>query len=215
MGRTANEASRIREARDHPHCGDLALSVRRTLDKTYVESRAKWEPLYEATQIKGDGEAHPALSPNDELADYETWDVGNLDLSEAKTPDMLQYEYAREALKNGLLLEQRHGTNPYKFGMVGSTDSHTALSTAEEDNFFGKHAGSEPSPERMLHPFTKTDKGEFKGWQTVASGLAAAGRARTRGKPSSTQWRARRSMPPRERGSWSASSAAGTTRATI
>ncbi|UCG98466.1 MAG: DUF3604 domain-containing protein, partial [Burkholderiales bacterium] len=125
-----------------------------------------WEPLYEATQIKGDGEAHPLLSPDDAFADYETWDVGNLDLTEAKKPEMLQYEYAREALKNGLLLESRHGTNPFKFGMVGSTDSHTGLSTAEEDNFFGKHSGGEPSPERIAHPFTKTKFGEYKGWQT-------------------------------------------------
>jgi hypothetical protein len=145
----------------------------RKLDAEYVQQRARWEPMYEVTQIKGDGEAHPFLSPDDEFADYETWDAGNLDLSEAKKPEMLQYEYAREALKNGLELESRLGTNPYKFGMVGSTDSHTALSTAEEENFFGKHSGSEPSPDRMLHPFTKTDKGEFKGWQTVASGLAA------------------------------------------
>jgi hypothetical protein len=145
----------------------------RKLDRFYVEQRAKWEPMYEITQIKGDGEAHPLLSPDDAFADYETWDVGNLDLSEAKKPEMLQYEYGREALKNGLLLEARLGTNPYKFGLVGSTDSHTGLSTAEEDNFFGKHSGSEPSPERMLHPFTKTKQGEFKGWQTVASGLAA------------------------------------------
>jgi hypothetical protein len=113
------------------------------------------------------------LSPDDEFADYETWDAGNLDLSEAKKPDMLAHEYAREALKNGLLLEARLGTNPYKFGMVGSTDSHTGLSTSEEDNFFGKHSGGEPSAERMSHPFTKTDKGSYEGWQTVASGLAA------------------------------------------
>jgi hypothetical protein len=145
----------------------------RKLDTFYVEQRAKWEPMYEITQIKGDGEAHPLLSPDDAFADYETWDVGNLDLSEAKKPEMLQYEYGREALKNGLLLEARLGTNPYKFGLVGSTDSHTGLATAEEDNFFGKHSGSEPSPDRMLHPFTKTKQGEFKGWQTVASGLAA------------------------------------------
>ena len=145
----------------------------RKLDKTYVQLRAKWEPLYEATQIKGDGEAHPLLSPDDAFADYETWDVGNLDLSEAKKPEMLKGEYAREALKNGLKLEAKLGTNPYKFGMVGSTDSHTGLATAEEDNFFGKHSGSEPSAERMQHPFTKTKQGEFKGWQTVASGLAA------------------------------------------
>jgi hypothetical protein len=145
----------------------------RALDATYVEQRAKWEPMYEVTQIKGDGEAHPLLSPEDAFADFEIWDAGNLDMSEAKTPEMLPYEYAREALKNGLLLEERLGTNPYKFGMVGSTDSHTALSTAEEDNFFGKHAGSEPSPERMLHPFTQTELGGFAGWETSASGRAA------------------------------------------
>ncbi len=140
----------------------------RKLDAFYVEQRARWEPMYEITQIKGDGEAHPFLSPDDAFADYETWDAGNLDLSEAKKPEMLQYEYGREALKNGLLLEARFGTNPYKFGLVGSTDSHTGLATAEEDNFFGKHAGAEPSPDRMSHPFTK-----IEGWKTVASGLAA------------------------------------------
>jgi hypothetical protein len=145
----------------------------RKLDAFYVEQRAKWEPMYEITQIKGDGEAHPLLSPDDAFADYETWDAGNLDLSEAKKNEMLQGEYGREALKNGLLLEERLGTNPYKFGIVGSTDSHTALATAEEDNFFGKHTGSEPSPERMNHPFAETENGKFDGWQTVASGLAA------------------------------------------
>jgi hypothetical protein len=142
----------------------------RKVDDEYVEARAKWEPLYEATQIKGDGEAHPLLSPDDAFADYETWDVGNLDLSEAKTEEMLQYEYAREALKNGLLLETRLGTNPYKFGMVGSTDSHTGLATAEEDNFFGKATNAEPKPERMRHPFSKTEIGTYEGYQLVASG---------------------------------------------
>jgi hypothetical protein len=142
----------------------------RNLDRKYVESRARWEPMYEITQIKGDGEAHPFLSPDDAFADYETWDVGNLDLSEAKTRDMLQYEYAREALKNGLLLERRLGTNPYKFGLIGSTDSHTALSAVEEDNFFGKATNAEPSPKRIRHPFTKTENGAFEGYQLVASG---------------------------------------------
>jgi hypothetical protein len=145
----------------------------RKLDAEYVGKRARWEPMYEITQIKGDGETHPLLSPDDAFADYETWDVGNLDLSEAKTDDMLAQEYAREALKNGLALEARLGTNPYKFGLVGSTDSHTGLSTAGEDNFFGKHSGGEPSAERMQHPFTKTENGVFEGWQTVASGLTA------------------------------------------
>jgi hypothetical protein len=145
----------------------------KALDETYVKQRAKWEPMYEATQIKGDGEAHPYLSPDDQFADYETWDAGNLDLSQAKTNDMLQYEYAREALKNGLLLERRLGTNPYKFGMVGSTDSHTALAAVEEDNFFGKATNAEPKPGRMQHPFTKTENGAFEGYQLVSSGYAA------------------------------------------
>ena len=113
----------------------------RKIDKKYIDARAKWEVLYEITQMKGDGETHPYLSPNDEFADYETWDEGNLDLSAAKKDEMLQYEYAREALKNGLLLEERLGTNPYKFGVVGATDTHTSMSTAEEDNFMGKHTG--------------------------------------------------------------------------
>ena len=145
----------------------------RRIDREYAAKRARWERLYEVTQIKGDGEAHPLLSPDDEFADYENWDAGNLDLSEAKTPDMLATEYAREALKNGLALEARLGTNPYKFGQVGSTDSHTGLAAVEEDNFFGKHSGGEPSPDRMHHPFTKTDQGTFEGYETVASGLAA------------------------------------------
>ena len=143
------------------------------VDKNYVELRAKWEPLYEITQIKGDGETHPLLSTEDEFADYETWDVGNLDLSQAKSNDMLAREYAREALKSGLKLEKKLGTNPYKFGVVGSTDSHTSLGAVEEENFFGKSAGAEPSPKRMEHPFMKSDKGVFEGYQMVASGYAA------------------------------------------
>ena len=140
------------------------------VDKNYVEQRAKWEPLYEVTQIKGDGEAHPFLSPDDEFADYGTWDVGNLDITELKTDDMLQREYAREALKNGLKLEKKLGTNPYKFGMVGATDSHTGLSTAEEDNFFGKSTSVEPSKTRVSHPFVVAEKGTYPGDSLVASG---------------------------------------------
>jgi hypothetical protein len=165
------------------HNGNLANGImfptkaqydKKKLDKEYVTERIKWEPLYEVTQIKGDGEAHPFLSPNDEFADYETWDIGNLDLvPTVKTDDMLAGEYAREALKNGLAIESRLGTNPYKFGLVGSTDSHTGLATAQEDNFFGKHTGAEPKPDRMEHPFLKNEKGTIMGWGMVSSGLAA------------------------------------------
>ncbi len=140
------------------------------VDEAYVMARAKWEPLYEITQIKGDGEAHPVLSPEDEFANYETWDVGNLDLTEAKTPEMLAGEYAREALKQGFAIEARTGINPYKFGFSGATDSHTSLATADSDNYFGKATNAEPSSTRAQHPFTKTEIGEFAGWQLVASG---------------------------------------------
>lgn len=140
------------------------------VDQEYVDLRAKWEPHYEITQIKGDGEAHPTLSPEDQFADYETWDVGNLDISELKTPEMLKGEYAREALKQGLALEAKFGVNPYKFGFGGATDSHTGLATAEEDNFFGKSVSVEPSAERVLHPFVASDLGRIEGYQLVASG---------------------------------------------
>ena len=143
------------------------------LDKQYVETRARWEPLYEATQIKGDGEAHPFLSKNDEFADYETWAIGNLDLSVLKKNEMLRYEYARSALKTGLRLENKLGTNPYQFGMIGSTDSHTGLATAEEDNFIGKHSGGEPNKDRYKHPMAKVGDVEYKGYSMVASGWAA------------------------------------------
>jgi hypothetical protein len=142
-------------------------------DRDYAVTRMKWEPLYEVTQIKGDGETHPLLSPNDEFADYETWDQGNLDLSKPKKDEMLQYEYARTALQIGLQLEKELGVNPYKFGMIGSTDSHTGLATAEEENFFGKHSGTEPGPERIHHPMGKTANGTYESWDMVASGLAA------------------------------------------
>ena len=142
------------------------------VDRQYAEARAKWEPLYEVTQIKGDGETHPFLSKNDEFADYETWDQGNLDLSVLKENDMLQYEYARSALQIGLQLEDELGVNPYKFGLIGATDSHTALATAQEDNFFGKHSGAEPDAKRWEHPMAKVGDKQYNGYDMVGSGLA-------------------------------------------
>jgi hypothetical protein len=146
----------------------------RGLTRSYAETRARLEPVYEVTQIKGDGESHPFLSPNDEFAGYEKWDKGNLDLTELKKPEMLQYEYARSGLELGLKLEKELGVNPFKFGMIGSTDSHTSLSAVEEDNFFGKHPGAEPSASRALHPFMQSpDKSvTLLGWEMTASGYA-------------------------------------------
>lgn len=145
------------------------------LDRDYVQTRARWEPLYEVTQTKGTGEAHPFLSPNDEFANFELWDKGNLDGTATKTKDMLEFEYARAALKNGLVLESRLGTNPYKFGMIGSSDAHTGLAAMEEDNFFGKTAPQEPSPERMTKAFVDNPKTGVKimDWEVSASGFAA------------------------------------------
>jgi hypothetical protein len=110
------------------------------------------------------------LSPDDEFADYGTWDVGNLDLTELKKPEMLKGEYAREALKQGLALEQKFGVNPYKFGMIGATDAHTSLAAVEEENFFGKAVPNEPSATRISHPFVKSKLGEITGDMLVASG---------------------------------------------
>jgi hypothetical protein len=145
----------------------------RPIDREYAETRARWERIYEATQIKGDGEAHPLLSPNDEFARFERWDKGNLDLSELKRPDMLPYEYARSGLKLGLKVEAQLGVNPYKFGLVGSTDTHTGLTAVEEDNFFGKATTSEPGPDRATKPFVKSALATIMTWEETASGYAA------------------------------------------
>jgi len=147
----------------------------KAIDREYAETRAKWERLYEATQTKGDGEAHPFLSPNDEFADFQKWDKGNLDGSIPKKKEMLEFEYARSALKHGLALEAKLGTNPFKFGMVGSTDAHTGLVAIEEDNFFGKVTPGEPSPERLNNAFMKNPKTgiTIMDWEVCASGYAA------------------------------------------
>jgi hypothetical protein len=164
-----------------PHNGNLSNGLMfdtKTLSggditREYAETRQHWERLYETTQIKGDGEAHALLSPDDEFADYETWDLGNLDMSQAKTDDMLPGEYLRSGLMRGLEFEQQVGVNPYKYGQIGSTDSHTSLAAVEEENFFGKHSGVEPSPERASHVTLGGEHGKIYGWQMASSGYAA------------------------------------------
>ena len=141
------------------------------LTKAWADTRARWEPLYEITQIKGDSETHPMLSPNDEFANYETWDKASLG-GTPNNPKNYPFEYARSALKNGLALEAKLGTNPFKYGFIGSTDSHTALAAVEEDNFFGKHTGKEPSAQRMTNPISKVGDFAILGWEMVASGYA-------------------------------------------
>jgi len=150
----------------------------------YARRRSAKEPLVEATQIKGDSESHPFLSPNDEFSNYGDagWDLGNLTMEGKKTPDMLAGDYVREALKRGLLIEQKTGVNPYKLGMIGSTDSHTALATGDEDNFFGKFSGNEPNATRASTPQNIGTRMGRIGWHYLAGGYAAVwARANTRG----------------------------------
>lgn len=149
------------------------------IDLDYAERRMRWEPLYEVTQIKGDGETHPMLSPNDEFADYYNWDRGNFG-NELKTPEMLPREYARQALARGLKFEEEIGANPFKFGMIGSTDSHTSLATTREDNYFGKATLGEPGSgherydENVVQPDFLGEAVTVKHYETLASGLTAA-----------------------------------------
>ncbi|WOJ97171.1 DUF3604 domain-containing protein [Congregibacter brevis] len=169
-----------------PHNGNLSNGMMfplrddfedgKELDAAYAKSRMTWERIYEVTQFKGDGEAHPLLSPDDEFADFETWDYGNLDVSEKKTDAMLPGEYARSGLLRGLQLQQTIGVNPYQFGFEGATDTHTGLSAPNEDNFFSKFTTTEPSPERMSHPGkTNPDLGieGFSGAMYNAAGVTA------------------------------------------
>lgn len=142
----------------------------------YAEQRALWEPLMEVTQAKGDSEAHPFLSTEDEFADFETWDFGNAGSPTAsKENDMLQHEYARSALKWGMKHEQEVGVNPFKFGMVGGTDTHVSLSATREENFFGKLPNLLPGPERTKEAMVMKADGNpaVSSWQTSASGLTA------------------------------------------
>lgn len=170
-----------------PHNGNLSNGLMfddvtlsgGTLTADYAENRMRWEPLYEVTQIKGDGETHPMLSPDDEFADYYTWDAGSFG-PQPKSPEMLPNEYARTALQRGLNFEAELGTNPFKFGMIGSTDSHTALATSQENNFFGKIAMAEPTTDPVRYEeavtgrFTPDDPSDDQlHSDALASGLAA------------------------------------------
>lgn len=161
-----------------PHNGNLSNGIMwdtktlsgKAIDAQYAKKRMRWEPIAEVTQVKGDSETHPLLSPDDKFADFERWDRYNIMNTAETTPEMLPGSYARSALQRGLQLQRSIGTNPYKFGMIGSTDSHTSLSTANEDNFFGKFANSEPgvrNGETMMAGMKNAD------WELGASGLSA------------------------------------------
>jgi hypothetical protein len=134
----------------------------------YARTRMQWEPITEVTQIKGDSETHAKFSPEDEFADFETYEHF-IQTSESKT-EVSPGDYVRPALKAGLALEQKIGVNPYKFGFIGSTDAHSGLSSPEEGNFWGKMA-KDSTPETKA-PVLGNPTGA-DGWDMSASGLAA------------------------------------------
>ena len=176
-----------------PHNGNLSagrmFELQRfdgsPLTEAYAAARARWEPVVEVTQIKGDSETVPHLSPDDEFADFGTWDemrgMGRFGHRDA----MYAGEYARAALGNGLVIERQLGRNPFKFGLIGSTDAHTGLATADDNNFWGKFSVGEPRPGRADEPWVPLDPpggwvvgtlmnallpSQMTAWSLVASG---------------------------------------------
>ena len=150
-----------------------------SVDASYAQLRSRWEPLYEVTQIKGDSETHPLLSPLDTFADYETWDGWEgRDITDNPNQALIEKkasEYARSALMLGMSLQVKVGKNPFKFGMIGSTDSHTGLTTADENNYWGKFATpSEPSFSRMMTPSWEPFVWKY-GENPLNWGMSAAG----------------------------------------
>jgi hypothetical protein len=165
-----------------PHNGNLSNGRMFALTKfdgsaptrEWADQRQQWEPLFEVQQMKGQSEAHPSLSTTDEfVVNYELWDRGNL-VQAPKQPGMLEHEYLRDALKNGLKLEQDLGANPFKYGMAGGTDTHNGLTAAEEDNFFSKFPQEEPRAERWSDAAMKFgDRPPVMAWEMSAAGYMA------------------------------------------
>ena len=166
-----------------PHNGNLSNGMMysaetfdgKPMDRAYAEARASHEPLLEATQIKGDGETTPFLSPTDEFADFERWNINFGKMAPAQD-SVLHANYARSALKLGLELEAKLGANPYQAGMIGGNDAHVGVVTTREDNFFGEFANGLPSPERWKTPLAMIENDPTKGllksvWNESASGL--------------------------------------------
>ncbi|MBJ18551.1 MAG: DUF3604 domain-containing protein [bacterium] len=141
----------------------------------YARARLRYEPVVEVTQIKGDSETHPFLSPDDEFADFDRWDKTNIFGLAGTEPEMNVGSYARSALKNGLLVQSKIGVNPFRFALIGSTDAHTSLATAEENNFWGKTANMPPGSDRMvgefIHPRNPGDEATMN-WEQAAAGYA-------------------------------------------
>ena len=157
---------------------DVTLTTKKPLDRDYAATSHALGADLRSHPNEGRRRSHPVLSPNDEFADFETWDKGSFG-AQPHTPDMLPREYAREASSAAWPMRETLGVNPFKFGMVGSTDAHTSLSTTQEDNFFGKISPLEPSARagastEIITGRLTTDVAQKQyAWMSSASGLAA------------------------------------------
>jgi hypothetical protein len=155
---------------------DLETMSGNPLDREYAESRSRWEPLFEIAQIKGASETHPALSTDDEFADFGIvgWDNGNLTLDILETPEQRRYQHVRQALLNGMLLEEKLGANPFTYGLVGASDTHTGIPHHDEDAFWGKHTTNEPLVKERTTEVTKSLNGETRyGYHYISAGYTA------------------------------------------
>ena len=114
---------------------DTVTMAGEPLDADYASTRMRNEPVVEVTQVKGTSETHPLLSPNDEFAAFEIFEymVGS-----AERITKFEGGYVRDALMTGLELQQKQGFNPYRFGLVGATDSHNGGGSYSEDNYLSK-----------------------------------------------------------------------------
>jgi len=163
-----------------PHNGNVSNGLMfsrndykgKPIDAPYAKLRARWEPIYEVTQIKGDSETHPIQSPDDEFADYETYahllDAAGVASGAEMKEVVAEGDYARRALRNGLEFEEKLGVNPFKFGLIGSTDSHSTYATGEEDNFQGKFSIDSTPEARQLALLPGTENM----WAVSAAGFA-------------------------------------------
>jgi len=167
-----------------PHNGNLSNGLMysaetfdgKPMDLAYAEARASHEPLLEATQIKGDSETHPFLSPNDEFANFERWWNVDFTKMEQAQNSVLHGNYVRSALRHGLELGAKLGANPYKAGLIGGSDAHVGVVTQREDNFFGEFANGLPSPDRWKTPLVMVHNDPSRGplisvWGEQAAGL--------------------------------------------
>ncbi len=145
----------------------------------FARTRMEWEPIVEVTQVKGDSETDPTLSPDDEFADFEPFNFYLQPKPQGPSYQAAVGDFMRSGLRRGLEIEQQIGVNPYQFGVIGSTDAHTSIASAEEPNFWGKMA-KDSIPENK-RAYDETDEGNaytpgvdtFDGWNYSAQGLAA------------------------------------------